>query len=202
MPIVRNKGAVAGKDWHTGFDFEKGGAFWVRAERSKHDCLSSSGFATCVGLVLYGDVEGRGAVAHFWHPAGLEEAKSIVDDYMEWLKKMTGGYCGDDVEAVVFGGTSIDSPVGEDKTKPRIDAIAGWLENRWDMRVLRVTKGSAAVKLDLRGDGPIENHVSFDFGLLSTHLHLSTQSALSKANSSGALTKAPTQVRSNRSGSL
>jgi hypothetical protein len=196
--IVQDQGAEAGARWQDHVTSEKGEgtAFWVCGSQAQHEVLHSSSFNTCVGLVLYGDVDGHGAVVHFWAPAGLADAKTIVDRYMQYLLRQTGAYCGDDVEAVVFGGESIRTSAGEEHTKPRIDAIANWLEQRWDMRVLRVTQGSRTVKLHLGGTGPIEEHVEFDFGRLSTNGQYITQSPLSKANS-GATTSGR-----GRSGSL
>lgn len=105
----------------------EGIAFWVRGVKQS---LSSDNYASCVGLVLRGDVAGYGAVVHFWNPSGLADAKVIVDQYMQWLLQQTGGYCGDDVEAVVFGGTAFDTTTGAKVTVPRMNQIVSYLENR------------------------------------------------------------------------
>lgn len=200
MPVIQNTGSIAGLGWEKYEAQMKQGdphAFWVCGDRSSKRTLSSFSFASCVGLVLYGDVEGYGAVAHFWNPAGLAEATQIVDAYMAWLLRETGGYCGDDVEAVVFGGTALASSTGVEYTQPRIDAIADWLEQRWEMAVTRVDRGSVSVELRLEGDGRLADRVKFAFGVLSARQHERHESALSKANSS----LNPGKTRQNRSGS-
>lgn len=200
MPVIQNVGSIAGVGWEKYSEQMDQGepyAFWVCGDKSRTTTLSSTSFASCVGLVLYGDVDGRGAVAHFWNPAGLAEAKQIVDAYMAWLLRETGGYCGDDVQAVVFGGKSLESRTGEEFTKPRIGAIADWLEQRWDMSVTRVDRGSSSVELRLDGDGGLDQRVKLSFGLLSTRQQDRHESALSKAHSS----MSPGKTRNNRSGS-
>lgn len=158
---------------------QDGIAFWVRGRQR---VLRSGSYASCVGLVLHGDVPGYGAVAHFWNPSGLEDAKVIVDQYMQWLFQETGGYCGDDVEAMVFGGLALGTPTGTQITRPRIEAISAYLEARWDMRVVVAGVGSSAVSLDLNAHGPIEELVTLDRGKLSSKPHEAKQSAMSKTH--------------------
>lgn len=158
---------------------QDGIAFWVRGQRTT---LRSDSYASCVGLVLHGDVEGYGAVVHFWNPSGLEDAKVIVNQYMQWLFQETGGYCGDDVEALVFGGKALGTPTGTQITRPRIEAISAYLEARWDMRVVVANVGSSTVSLDLTADGPIEQLVTLDRGKLSSKPHEATRSPMSKTH--------------------
>lgn len=154
--IILQSGQVAGEGWERHFLTKRpgeGAAFWVRGHQQK---LSSYGFASCVGLVLYGDSPGYGAVIHFWNPAGLQEARQIVDQYMAYLLTTTGAYAGDDMQALVFGGEALQSTAGSKAaarfTLPRIDAIAGYLADRWDLddSAIIVDKvGASGVELDL-----------------------------------------------------
>lgn len=155
----------------------EGVAFWVRG---KGEVLTSSSYATCVGLALHGDVDGYGAVVHFWHPSGLDDAKIIVDRYMQWLFTKTGGYCGDDVEAVLFGGSKMHTSTGMQLTVPRIAAIREYLETRWDMRVVTGQVGSSSVALDLTKPGPIEEMVKLEHGLVASKPHELGVSAIGK----------------------
>jgi len=204
MNIELDEGNIAGVNWSK-YYFQnlkkveaEGAAFWVRG---RGVTLSSGGFGPCVGLVLSGDLPHYGAVAHFWNPAGLEEAKVIVDQYMRWLYAQTGGYCGDDVEAVVFGGSALGTKtsggqtlqlpedVAQTITKPRLTAIAEYLESRWEMRVVQGRSGSKSVSIDLSGTGSIEDLVTLDVGALASKPHLTAMSPRSKSNSSGTVTR-------------
>lgn len=79
--VVFQTGNIAGIGWEKYESVEKM-AFWVRGYKQK---LSSSSFGSCVGLVLCVGSPGYGAVAHFWNPSALDDAKIIVDDYNRWL---------------------------------------------------------------------------------------------------------------------
>jgi len=90
--IVLDKGDYAGVRWNTYFTpevRESGIAFWVRGH---HKTLRSDCYASCVGLVLSGDVEGCGAVVHFWDPSGLEEAKVSFQLLVQVRNKLLDAY--------------------------------------------------------------------------------------------------------------
>lgn len=179
--IVRDEGTYAGVRAMTYLGLEEvkrnGIAFWVRGH---HQVLSSNHYASCVGLVLHGDLAGYGAVAHFWNPSGLDDARTIVDRYLQWLFDETGGYCGDEVEAVVFGGTALETSTGAELTRPRMNAIRQYLETRWEMRIVVADYGSFKVSLDLSAQGPIEKLVTLDRGTLASKPHESSLSPRSK----------------------
>lgn len=145
MAVIKNDGTVAGANWQNSPD---GSAFWVCG---RGGMLSSAGFATCVGMVIMGDAPNCGLVAHFWNPSSVNEAGQIVDGYNSWLTQQTGGFAADDMQALVFGGVMIGTPAGGQYTRPRIDAIAGYLRNTWDMTVNTDTDGASEVELNLDG---------------------------------------------------
>jgi hypothetical protein len=179
--IIRDEGTYAGVRALTYFNDPEvkrnGIAFWVRG---RGVTLTSDCYNSCVGLVLHGDIQGYGAVVHFWDPSGLADARIIVDRYMRWLLRETGGYCGDDVEALVFGGKALKTPTGDEKTTPRMQAISAYLEQRWDMRVVVVDVGYEKVSLDLTATGPIEQLVTLENVKVSSKPHETTMSPVSK----------------------
>ena len=157
--VILQQGQIAGVKWQEAvLKYDKEGVgFWVRGCRT---ILESASYASCVGLVLRGDAPGYGAVAHFWYPSGLQDAIQIVEEYMQWLFRETGGYAGDDVEAVVFGGVEINNPrTGIAFTQARMKEIADYLKERWDIDAILVKQGCGSVELDLTDNKPIEQCV-------------------------------------------
>lgn len=190
MTVVRSTGTIAGPDalkyiqQHRHEVDQNGVTFWVCGHNVT---LESDSYNSCVGMVLHGDVEGYGAVAHFWAPTvdllsnTRRDAEEITEAYMHWLLQQTGGYAGDDVEAVVFGGKALKTATGDELTVPRIKAIREFLEDRWDMRVVVATVGSQWVKLDLTiPAASIEDRVTLEKGLAARKPHEFSTSPKSK----------------------
>ena len=153
-------------------------AFWVRGNSG---VLESHSFASCVGLVLYGDKPGFGAVAHFWHPAGLNEAVQIAESYMKYVGTETGGFQGDDIQVLVFAGIAVNSSKSatgvKKNTYERVDQIAAHMKTRWALdnsQIIIDKTGSRSVTLDL--------NMKSDF--LKDCYELATDNNLAKANAS------------------
>ena len=156
MAVIKSDGKVAGAGWEAFKDKGLGNAYWVCG---RGVTLSSAGFASCVGMVILGDAPQCGLVAHFWNPTSVHEAGQIVDEYNKWLVENTGGFAGDDMQALVFGGNMVKTDTGLVLTQPRVRHIAGYLNKTWGMAVTTDMEGASEVTVDLTAGKDIKSCV-------------------------------------------